>query len=260
MKTKPMLALRSALYMTGWALNTVLCAFGCVLAIPLPYRVRYGVISWWCWFAIKWLELTCGLKGKVIGLENLPRNAAVVMSKHQSAWETMALQSLLPLTAWVVKRELLWIPFFGWGLWSLKPIALNRASKHEASRQLLEQGAARLKAGAWIVIFPEGTRVAAGRRGQYKVGGARLACGAGVPVVPVAVNSGEFWPRNGFLKHPGEITLSIGQPIETAGKTAAQVNREVEAWIEQEMVRISGVGPCWPANVEPGQVHGPLTA
>jgi 1-acyl-sn-glycerol-3-phosphate acyltransferase len=249
---------RSALYMTGWALNTVLCAFGCMIAIPLPYKVRYAVISWWCWFAVKWLALTCDLKGRVIGLENLPKDAAVVMSKHQSAWETMALQSLLPLTAWVVKRELLWIPFFGWGLWSLKPIALNRANAQEASRQLIELGSEKLKGGAWIVIFPEGTRVSAGKRGKYKLGGARLACGAGVPVVPVAVNSGEFWPRNSFLKYPGEVTLSIGKPIPTAGRTPAEVNRDVEAWIEDEMVRISGVGPMWPANKQPAEVHGPV--
>uniref|UniRef100_UPI0035B3F07F lysophospholipid acyltransferase family protein n=1 Tax=Chitinimonas sp. TaxID=1934313 RepID=UPI0035B3F07F len=182
------------------------------------------------------------------------------MSKHQSAWETMALQSMLPLTAWVVKRELLWIPFFGWGMWSLRPIALNRANAQLASRQLLQQGGERLKAGAWIVIFPEGTRVAAGKRGKYKQGGARLACDAGVPVVPVAVNSGEFWPRNSFLKYPGEMTLSIGKPISTAGKSAAEVSREVENWIEAEMVRISGVGPMWPANKQPEDVHGPLVA
>lgn len=252
--------LRASLYFIGWALNTVLCAFGCILAIPLPYKVRYGVISYWCWFALNWLKVTCGITSRVIGRENLPQQAAVVMSKHQSAWETMALQRLLPLTAWVVKRELLWIPFFGWGLWSLRPIALNRSNHTEASRQLIAQGSDRLRNGAWIVIFPEGTRVAAGKRGRYKQGGARLACGAGVPVVPVAVNSGEFWPRNSFLKHAGEITLSIGPPIPTAGKTPAQVSAEVEAWIEAEMVRISGVGPCWPTNKQPSDVHGSVAA
>ncbi|WP_245589244.1 lysophospholipid acyltransferase family protein [Chitinimonas koreensis] len=252
--------LRSALYMLGWAANTVLCAAGCMLALPLPYKVRYGVISYWCWFALRWLELTCGLKGRVIGRENLPRDAAVVMSKHQSAYETMALQRLLPLTAWVVKRELLWIPFFGWGLWSLRPIALNRSNRAEAGRQLIEQGKARLRDGAWIVIFPEGTRIAAGRRGKYKQGGARLACGTGAPVVPVAVNSGEYWPRNSFLKYPGEIVVSIGPAIPTVGKTADQVNREVSAWIEAEMARISGVGPCWPAGRQPAEVHGTVSA
>ena len=251
-----MLLLRSALFFLGWALNTVLCGIACVLAIPLPYRLRWGVISYWCWFALKWLEITCGIKGRIIGHENLPAQSAVVMSKHQSAWETMALQHLLPFTAWVVKRELLWIPFFGWGLWSLRPIALNRKAGMQASKQLVEQGTDRLKRGAWIVIFPEGTRVAAGERGHYKAGGARLACELHAPVVPVAVNSGEFWPRNGFLKYPGEITMSIGPAIATAGKTAGEVTREVEAWIEAEMVRISGVGPCWPTGRKPEQVHG----
>ncbi|PHV12788.1 lysophospholipid acyltransferase family protein [Chitinimonas sp. BJB300] len=242
-----MLWLRSALYMTGWALNTVLCAIACMLALPLPYKVRYRVISYWCWFGVWWLGFTCGLKGRVIGQENLPPKAAVVMSKHQSAFETMALQTMLPLTVWVVKRELLWIPFFGWGMWSLRPIALDRSQPHEASRQLIRQGKERLAQGAWIVIFPEGTRVPAGKRGHYKYGGARVACKAGVPVIPVAVNSGEFWPRNSFLKYPGEITVSIGPPISTANKSTDQVGREVETWIEAEMERISGVGPCWPA-------------
>lgn len=255
-----LLHLRSALYMLGWALNTVLCAIGCMLALPLPYKTRYAVVSYWCRFAMWWLDKSCGLRGRVLGRENLPQQAAVVMSKHQSAFETMALQTLLPLTAWVVKRELLAIPFFGWGLWSLRPIAINRSNRNEASRQLIEQGSARLRDGAWIVIFPEGTRVAAGKRGRYKAGGARLACGAGVPVVPVAVNSGEFWPRNSFLKYPGEVTISIGAPIPTTGKTVDQVNREVEAWIEAEMVRISGVGPCWPAQHKPADVHGKALA
>jgi len=251
-----LLWLRSALYMTGWALNTVLCAIGCMLALPLPYKARYAVVSYWSRFAIWWLALTCGLRGRIIGQENLPAQAAVVMSKHQSAFETMALQAMLPLTAWVVKRELLRIPFFGWGMWSLRPIAIDRANPREASRQLIQQGGAKLRSGAWIVIFPEGTRVAAGQRGRYKQGGARVACGAGVPVVPVAVNSGEFWPRNSFLKYPGEITISIGPAIPTLGKTPEQVSEAVEAWIEAEMVRISGVGPCWPKSRKPAEIHG----
>lgn len=255
-----MLWLRSTLYMLGWALNTMLVALACMFALPLPYRIRYKLVTYWSDFSLRWLEITCGLKTQVIGVENLPKDAAVVMSKHQSAMETMALQRLLPFTAWVVKRELLWIPFFGWGLWSVRPIAIDRSNRAVAGRQLIEQGSARLKAGAWIVIFPEGSRIAAGKRGKYKQGGARLASALGAQVVPVAVNSGEFWPRNGFLKHPGTATVSIGPAIPTTGKTVEQVRAEVEGWIEAEMVRISGVGPCWPHNTEPKQVHGPLAA
>ncbi|QDQ26639.1 1-acyl-sn-glycerol-3-phosphate acyltransferase [Chitinimonas arctica] len=255
-----MIWLRSTLYLLGWAVNTVLCAIACMLALPLPYRFRYGLVRYWARFALKWLEITCGLKSKVIGLEHLPSDAAVVMSKHQSAFETLALLKLLPFTAWVIKRELLWIPFFGWGIWSVRPIAIDRSNRAAAARQLISQGGERLKQGSWIVIFPEGTRISAGQRGNYKSGGARVACALSAPVVPVAVNSGEFWPRNSFLKYPGVTTISFGPAIATAGRKPEEVSREVEAWIEGEMVRISGVGPCWPRNKKPEQVHGPLAA
>jgi 1-acyl-sn-glycerol-3-phosphate acyltransferase len=250
--------LRSALCVVAVFLNTVLCAVALLLAAPLPYRTRYRVIDGWCRFALLMLERVCGLRYRVLGAEHLPKEAAVVLSKHQSAWETIALPQLLPLQTWVIKRELLWVPFFGWGLACARPIAINRAQRSKATRQLIEQGAARLRDGIWIVVFPEGTRVRAGEKGQYKHGGARLACGAGVPVVPVAVNSGEFWPRNSFIKHPGEITLSIGPAIDTTGKTPEQVTREAEYWIEQEMARISGVGPCWP-HAQSATVHASAT-
>lgn len=255
-----MLRVRSALYLLGWALITVLFATLCMLALPLPYRVRYASVRYWAISSLGWLSLTCGLKGRVIGQANLPSNAAVVMSKHQSAYETLMLLKLLPSTTWVIKRELLWIPFFGWGIWSVRPIAIDRSNKAGAARQVISQGGERLKQGSWIVIFPEGTRMAAGERGKYKPGGARVACAINAPVVPVAVNSGEFWPRNSFLKYPGETTLSIGPVIDTTNKSPDAVMGEVEAWIEHEMQRISGVGPCWPAQYDALTDNGPQTA
>lgn len=237
---------RSAVFFIIMVVVTMFCATACLLGLLASYEFRYRVTYFWCWCCLGLLRLICGLSGRILGAENLPKTAAVVMCKHQSAWETIALQKLLPYQSWVVKRELLWIPFFGWGLWSLRPIALNRSKRVEASRQLLEKGAARIREGAWVLMFPEGTRVQPGEKGVYKPVGARLACSVEVPVVPIAVNSGEFWPRNAFCKEPGEITLSIGPPIATVGKTPQQVTREVETWIEAEMEKISGVGPYWP--------------
>lgn len=242
-----MIWLRSLLFFIGMSLVTIVCCAGCMIGLLLPYRVRYEVISFWCRACLILLRWTCGLSGQVLGRENLPNaHAAVVMCKHQSAWETIIMPPLIPRQSWVVKRELLWLPFFGWGLWSLRPIAIDRSKHGAANRQLMEQGTDRLRQGSSVIIFPEGTRIPAGQRGKYKAGGARLACAAGVPVVPIAVNSGEFWPRNGFLKYPGQITLSVGPPIETTGKTPEQVIEAVEHWIESEVARISGVGPCWP--------------
>lgn len=237
--------LRSTLFLLVMIPVTIVCAAACIAGMLISYPFRVWVCTFWCGTCLFMLEHLCGLGGRIVGRENLPSHAVIVMSKHQSAWETIMLQYLVPVQSWVVKRELLWFPFFGWGLWTLRPIALDRSKGVEASKQLLEKGVARLKAGSSIMLFPEGTRVAAGTRGKYKHGGSRLACTAGVDVIPVAVNSGEFWPRNGFLKLPGTITLSIGPAISTAGKSPAEVTAEVENWIETEMSKISGVGPYW---------------
>jgi 1-acyl-sn-glycerol-3-phosphate acyltransferase len=161
------------------------------------------------------------------------------LCKHQSAWETLALQVIFPPQVWVLKRELLWLPFFGWGLAMTSPIAINRSDGKGAMKQLLKQGKDRLKQGFCVVIFPEGTRVPYGQRGKYKVGGALLAVSSGVPVVPVAHNAGRLWGRNAFSKHPGVVTMSIGQPIPTQGRKADEINAEVEAWIENEIQHIA---------------------
>ncbi|NTV96582.1 MAG: 1-acyl-sn-glycerol-3-phosphate acyltransferase [Thiobacillus sp.] len=180
-----------------------------------------------------------GIRYRVVGLEHLPKGGpAIVMAKHQSAWETIAFQLIFPPLSFVLKKELFKIPFFGWGLAMISPIAIDRDAGREALKDIEAQGADRLAKGFWVLIFPEGTRVKHGERGKYNVGGAWLAAKSGVPVIPVAHNAGRLWPKNAFIKRPGEITVVIGPAIATAGKKPAAINSEVEAWIEAEMARL----------------------
>ncbi|MBL8510216.1 MAG: 1-acyl-sn-glycerol-3-phosphate acyltransferase, partial [Betaproteobacteria bacterium] len=180
----------------------------------------------------------CGLDYRIDGLENIPSQPCVVMAKHQSAWETVAMITYLPRSVWIIKRELLWLPIIGWVLGGLKSIAIDRKKGASARDQILAQGKARLSNGYSVIIFPEGTRIAPGKRGRYGLGGAYLATGAAVPVLPIAHNAGECWRRNAFLKYPGHITLRIGKVIETVGRDAATVTQLTENWIEDEMARL----------------------
>ncbi len=215
-----------------YALLTLAC-------FPLSPQNRYRVTSSWTRIMLFLLRNLCGLRYRIIGAENIPQTPSIVLSKHQSAWETLAFQEIFPPQVWVLKKELLRIPFFGWGLAMTSPIAIDRSARKKALEQIVEQGKDRLKQGFWIVIFPEGTRIPPGQRGKYRIGGAWLATHTNVPVVPVAHNAGEFWGRNSFVKHPGTITVSIGQPIDPTGMEAGELNAQVEAWIEAEMLRIS---------------------
>lgn len=226
------LALRSLLFMLGAACSTLVFAPLALLVIPLPYRLRYRCITLWTHLNLWWLETTCRLYQQVEGRENLPRAPAIVLAKHESAWETLALQRLFSPQVWVLKRELLWVPLLGWGLAALKPIAIDRRGGRRAIRQVIEQGRERLREGCWVVIFPEGTRVAPGERRPYRIGGAILAQRTGYPVVPVAHNSGDYWPRKSFIKRPGTIRTIIGPAIESTGRSAAEINRLAEEWIE----------------------------
>ena len=183
--------------------------------------------------------MTCGIHYEVIGRENIPATNAIVLCKHQSAWETLALPLCLPPLAFVIKRELLRIPLFGWGLALLEPIAIDRLARRKAIQQLLTQGRERLEAGRWVVVFPEGTRVAAGSKGIYSLGGALLAERTGYPVIPVAHNAGECWPRRRFLKRPGTIQLTFGPVIESTGKSAEEINALAESWIEKTVGEMS---------------------
>lgn len=233
-----MLALRAVLFNAGMMLFAVVFALVGLLFTPFPFRVRYAFISQWARVTLWWLAITCNLRFEVEGRDNIPDGTAIIFCKHQSAWETLALQLIFPPQVWLMKRELLWIPFFGWGLALLEPIAINRSQGTKAIRQLVVQGTARLRAGRWVVIFPEGTRVAPGQRGTYHKGGALLAEKSTCPVVPVAHNAGEYWPRHGFMKKPGTIRVVIGPPITTAERKAGEINALAEQWIEAQMQRI----------------------
>ena len=235
------IVLRSTLFALFQVVVTPPYALVALLTFPLPRLARYRVISLWARTMVVAARAICGIRYRVLGAEHIPREPCIILSKHQSAWETLAFQRIFPPQVWVVKRELLWIPFFGWGLAMLSPIAIDRAAGHRALRQLLEQGRDRLARGLCIVIFPEGTRTAPGTRRKYQVGGAWLAVKTATPVVPVAHNSGTLWRRNAFLKYPGTITVSIGAPIAAGSLEPEALSRRVEDWIEGEMQRLDTV-------------------
>jgi 1-acyl-sn-glycerol-3-phosphate acyltransferase len=230
--------LRSSVFALLQLVATPVFALLALLFIPLPAAARYRFITTWSRLMLAGAESILGIRYRVLGAETLPPPPYIVLAKHQSAWETLAFQSIFPPQVWVVKRELLWIPFFGWGLALLAPIAIDRASGPRALNQLLEQGRERLARRYCIVIFPEGTRIAPGSRGRYQVGGAWLAVKTGTPVVPVAHNAGELWRRRAFVKRPGLVTVSIGAAIDSRQLTPDQLIRRVEDWIEGEMQRL----------------------
>jgi len=232
------LVLRSLLLHLLMWLSVLVYAPLTLLTWPLPYPSRYRFISQWARLVIRLARAVCGIRWQVEGREYLPAGPAIIFAKHQSAWETFAFQDIFPMQTWVLKRELLCIPFFGWGLALLKPIAIDRDAGRKAVVQIIEQGQKRLQRGVWIVVFPEGTRVAPGTTRRYGIGGAALAADSGYPVVPVAHNAGSFWPRSGFLKKPGTIRVVIGPTIDTHGKSAEDINRAAEEWIEKKMAEI----------------------
>jgi 1-acyl-sn-glycerol-3-phosphate acyltransferase len=218
---------------------TTLFSLLALLTFPFTPLTRYRLISSYARTMIWLLKVVCGIRHEVLGIENIPAEPCVVLCKHQSAWETLALQFIFPPQAWVLKRELLWIPFFGWGLAMTSPIAINRSDGKGAVKQLLKQGKQRLAQGFCVVVFPEGTRIPFGQRGKYKIGGALLAASSGAPVVPVAHNAGRLWGRNSFIKRPGLVTMSIGQPIVTKGIKADEINSRTESWIENEILQLA---------------------
>lgn len=232
---KIVLYVRALLFYAGLFTLTIPFSLLAILLVPLPAVMRSRWVSGWAHAVLWWLKVTCNLRYTVTGREHLPAMPSIILSKHQSAWETIALQSIFPPQVWVLKRELLMIPFFGWGLWAVGSIPIDRSSGREALKKLVKHGKDRLRRGLWVVIFPEGTRTAPGVRGKYHIGGAWLASHTETMVVPVAHNAGRFWRKNSILKYPGVIQVVIGQPIDTTGLKPDAVNKQVEDWIETQM-------------------------
>src|SRR5436309_608464 len=232
--------LRSLFFALFQLIVTPIYAILVLLAFWLPPVPRFKFITGWCWINLAAARLICGIRHRVLGRQTIPPRDPphIVMSKHSSTWETLALNFLFPPLAFVAKKELLSIPFFGWAFTLASPITIDRKAGMDAMQQIAEQGRERLAQGFWIVFYPEGTRIRAGTRARYKTGGARLAIALGVPIVPVAHNAGYLWPKGLFGKKPGTITLSIGPSISPDGKDAAQLTQEIESWIEGEVARL----------------------
>lgn len=234
-----MLALRSLLFLLFETATVIPFAILSVLILPLPLHVRFKLITMWPRLVVWGGRVICGMRWEVKGAEHLPDGPCILLSKHQSAWETMFIVSHMPReVCFVYKRELHYVPFFGWGLWSLNMIHINRSEARGAFESVVSQGSKRMAEGRWIIMFPEGTRVPIGHRRPYKQGGTRLATRLKVPVVPIAHNAGALWPRDQFVKRPGLITVSIGPQIASLGKTSDALMTEVENWIEAEVLRL----------------------
>lgn len=235
-----MLFLRSLLLALVMLVVTPIWACLCFLAAPLPYNQRFYVTSRWNVFVIWAAKVICGVRHQIKGAENLPDAPVILLCKHQSAWETIFLLCNMPRPlVFVFKKELMYVPFFGWALALLRMIPIDRSSGKNAFKHMVMHGKKRLADGQWIIMFPEGTRIPVGEKGQYKSGGVRLAIQTKALIVPIAVNSGECWPKNSFIKKPGLVTVSIGKPINPEGRRPDDLMDQVEAWIESEMRVIS---------------------
>ena len=230
--------LRSVLFQIYFYLSVALAATIVVLVGFWP-KASFFVCREWCRSMLVMGRVMCGMRYEIEGAENIPDTPSVIMIKHSSVWEAYAQVVLFPRQAWVLKKELFWVPFFGLGLMALKPIAINRSAGSSAVKQVIRQGQERLAEGIWLTVFPEGTRVGPGTTKKYGISAAALAHEAGVPVLPVAHNAGDVWPRRSLLKKPGLIRVIIGEPIDGAAQPPKETNRIVQEWIEARMHEIS---------------------
>jgi 1-acyl-sn-glycerol-3-phosphate acyltransferase len=237
-----MSALRSLLFLLFQTLVTPFYAAVMLMLFWIPRVPMYRIAAHWCWINLQGARWICGIRWRAIGRENIPDGAArtphLVLSKHSSTWETLALTMYFPPLAYVAKKELLSIPFFGWGFALASPITIDRKSGRTAMQQIAAQGRLRFAQGFWIAVYPEGTRIRVGTRAKYKSGGARLAIDLNVPIIPVAHNAGWIWPKGVLGKRPGAVTISFGKPISPDGKTVQTLIGEVETWIENEVARL----------------------
>ena len=233
------LAVRSCFFYAGYASSLVIHAtLSVLLGVFMPIHTRFRFFLLWNRFIMWWLKLTCGIHVRIHGSQNVPPAPYVVLSNHQSTWETLFFVFYFMPASTILKQELLNIPFFGWGLRMLRPIAIDRGRPRQALKAVQAQGKERLAEGISVIVFPEGTRVDPGEERRFSNGAAELAIKAGVKALPVAHNAGQHWPGRRFLKLPGTIDLVIGPPIDTAGKHAREVTGEAEAWIRQTLARL----------------------
>ncbi|SMM99380.1 1-acyl-sn-glycerol-3-phosphate acyltransferase [uncultured Candidatus Thioglobus sp.] len=203
----------------------------------IPFKVHYAILSKWSVFCLWWLDITCNIQTKVIGAENIPKQACVIISNHQSTWETLGFQQIFAQQTWVLKKQLLWIPIFGWGLALLKPIVIDRGEKIQALKKIIRQGADRINKGIFVIIFPEGTRQPYGKLGDYQKGGVAIAKKAKSDILPVFHNAGKIWAKGSFIKHAGVVTVIIGKPIKVMGKSATELTQEVRDWTEKQAAK-----------------------
>lgn len=230
---------RSTIFWIFHFVSMVLVVFLVLVFFWLPVNQRYAIGSSWAKMNMHFLRWFCGLNYEIKGRENIPDEACLVISNHQSTWETMSFQHFLPNQLWVMKKELFRIPIFGWGLALMSPIAIDRSAGKKAVEQIIEQGEQKLTQGRWVVVFPEGTRISPGVESKYKMGAFIFASRIQHPVLPIAHNAGEFWPKHSFIKYPGTITVSIGESFNALGMDAADVKQKVENWIRHELLEIS---------------------
>jgi 1-acyl-sn-glycerol-3-phosphate acyltransferase len=228
------LFLRSLLYFLGSLIVSIILVAIALILFFLPFKFRYAILSKWSMFCLWWLAFTLDIKLQVIGKENIPCKPCVIVSNHQSTWETLGFQQIFPAQTWVLKQTLLWIPIFGWGLALLKPIVINRGEKLKALKTIIKQGEARLKEGIFVVIFPEGTRQAYKKLGKYKNGAIAIAKKASCDVIPVYHNAGAVWPKGSFIKHPGIITVIIGKPINIKEKSTKELTQNIKHWTQKQ--------------------------
>lgn len=233
-------------FLFTWVL--LFAVFFNVASLFVPLRTRNAMARFWANVILGGLKVICRLDYRIEGRENLPPGGHVALWKHSSSWETFAMVTVCPPQVWVLKRELLWIPFVGWGIRQMHSIAIDRGSGHSAVRQVVEQGKRHIATGIWVMVFPEGTRMAAGETRKYGVSGALLAREAGCLVVPIAHDAGYYWPRRGLLKKRGTITVVIGKPIDPAGRDPRDVNEEAQAWIEETIRALRCRGSPPPAR------------
>jgi 1-acyl-sn-glycerol-3-phosphate acyltransferase len=231
--------IRSSIFSIVMMVFTMFYSFLCLMTYPLPLSFRCKFVFCWTESIVWLLKVICRIDYHIDGLENIPRDRnGIVMSKHQSAWETFYLPGKFRETAIILKKELYWVPFFGWGMAMTDPIGIDRNDKTSAMKQIIRRGSEVLKAGRWVLVFPEGTRITYGEVGKYRLGGARLAVEAGVPILPVAHNAGLFWSKRKFIKRPGTIHVVYGPVIETKNRTPEEVMTLTQDWIESTMQKL----------------------